>query len=113
MLEALITVLLTHFEINAIHTDHCPIIDFANIAAEQKVDSEFTQLGKTSSLKLQSVPIPASNATIICDMSTGVPRPYVPSKFRRAIFDSLYCVASPGIRATQKLIMTRYIWLGA
>ena len=43
-------------------------------------------------------------------MSTGVPRPYVPSKLRRAIFDSLHCVAHSGIRATQKLIATRYIW---
>ena len=101
---------LSRIETNAIHTDHCPIIDFADIAAEQKVDSELTQLGKTSSLKLQSLPIPASNTTIICDMSTGVPRPYVPSKFRRAIFDSLHCVAHPGIRATQKLITTRYTW---
>ena len=98
---------LSRIETNAIHTDHCPIIHFADIATEQKVDSELTQLGKTSSLKL---PIPASNATIICDISTGVPHPYVPSKFRCAIFDSLHCVAHPGIRATQKLITTRYIW---
>ena len=101
---------LSRIETNAIHTDHCPVIDFADIAAEQQVDPELTQLRETSSLKLQSLPIPASSATIICDVSTGVPRPYVPSKFRHTIFDSLHCIAHPGIRATQKLITSRYVW---
>ena len=101
---------LSRIETNAIHTDHCPVIDFADIAAEQQVDPELIQLRETSSLKLQSLPIPASSATIICDVSTGVPRPYVPSKFRHTIFDSLHCIAHPGIRATQKLITSRYVW---
>ena len=56
------------------------------------------------------MPIPASSATIICDVSTGVPRPYVPSKFKHTIFDSLHCIAHPGIRATQKLITSQYVW---
>ena len=96
-------------ETNAIHTDQCPTIDFAAIAAEQKTDTELTQLDKTS-LKLQAMPIPATNATIICDVSTEVPRPYVPSKFRRSVFNSLHSLAHPGVRATQKLLTSRYVW---
>ena len=100
---------LSRMETNAIHTDQCPTIDFAAIAAEQKTDTELTQLDKTS-LKLQAMPIPATNATIICDVSTGVPRPYVPSKFRRSVFNSLHSLAHPGVRATQKLLTSRYVW---
>ena len=55
------------------------------------------------------MPIPATNATIICDVSTGVPRPYVPSKFRRSVFNSLHSLAHPGVRATQKLLTSRYV----
>ena len=54
--------------------------------------------------------IPATNATIICDLSTGVPCPYVPSKFRRPVFDSLHSLAHPGVRASQKLLTIRYVW---
>ena len=86
------------------------MIDFANIAAEQQADPQLTQPDKTASLKLQAMPIPATNATIICDVSTGVPRPYVPSKFRRTVFDSLHSLAHPGVRATQKLVTMRYVW---
>ena len=53
-----------------------------------------------------------SDATILCDVSTGIPRPYVPADFRRVIFDSLHCLSHPGIRATQRLITTRYVWPG-
>ena len=50
---------LSRIEINAIHTDQCPSIDFAAIAAEKQTDPELTQLDKTS-LKLQAMPIPAT-----------------------------------------------------
>ena len=53
-----------------------------------------------------------SDATILCDVSTGISRPYVPVEFRRVIFDSLHCLSHPGIRATQCLITARYVWPG-
>ena len=40
-------------------------------------------------------------------MSTGVPRPYVPSELRHTVFDSL---SHPSIRDTQYLITARYVW---
>ena len=42
-------------------------------------------------------------------MSTGVPRPYVPHKFRRNVFDSLHSLGHPSIRETQKSITERYV----
>ena len=48
--------------------------------------------------------------TIICEVSNASPRPYVPSSFRCAVFDSLHCLSHPGIRATQKLITERFVW---
>ena len=48
----------------------------------------------------------------MCDVSTGVPRPYVPEAFRQAVFNSLHSLSHPGIRATQRLITTHYVWPG-
>ena len=49
---------------------------------------------------------------MLCDVSTGVARPLVPVKHRRAIFDALHGLSHPGIRATQKLITERFVWPG-
>ena len=35
---------------------------------------------------------------------------YVPSKFRRPVFDSLYSLARSGVWASQRLLTTRYVW---
>ena len=66
--------------VNATHHSSTLIIDFKDIAAAQQRDTGLLQLQSSStSLKLQSVPLPTSDLTLVCDMSTGVPRPYVPS----------------------------------
>ena len=47
---------------------------------------------------------------IICDVSTGMQRPFVPASFRRAIFDCLHSVSHPGVRATQRMVTSRFVW---
>ena len=46
----------------------------------------------------------------MCDVSAGRPRPVVPPTFRRMVFNSFHSLSHPGIRATQKLISTRFVW---
>ena len=76
-------------------------------------DTELHNLRSSpSSLVLKDIPLSLSESTIVCDTSTGVPRPFVPTKFRRAVFNSLHSLSHPGIRATQRLITTRYVWPG-
>ena len=58
------------------------------------------------------MPLTTSDSTILCDLSTGIPRPYVPKQFRRSVFDSLHLLFHPSIRATQHLVTTRYVWPG-
>ena len=56
------------------------------------------------------MPLPMSKSTIVCDVSTDVPCPYVPPSFRRAVFDSLHSLLHPGIRATQCLVTAQFVW---
>ena len=101
---------LSRIEANALHQSP-PVIDFKAIAEAQQSDSELSQLQlSTSSLQLQPLPLPTSNLKLLCDMSTKVPRPYIPHQFRRTVFDSLHSLSHPSIRATQHLITSRYIW---
>ena len=46
-----------------------------------------------------------------CNVSTRVPRLFVPSKFRCTILDSLHSLAHPGVQAAQNILSTCYAWL--
>ncbi len=81
------------------------------MAEAQVNDPDLTKLQSDSSLKLQRIPLALSDGGfIICDMSTGTPRPFVPECFRRPIFDSLHSLSHPGIRATQRMLTSRFVW---
>ncbi|PIK56201.1 gag-pol polyprotein [Apostichopus japonicus] len=94
---------------STINTVSASNIDFKAISAEQEVDEELSKLRQSSTLQFKEVPLPSSQGTITCDISTGTSRPYVPQRFRRAVFDSLHSLSHPGIRATQHLITKRFV----
>ena len=96
-----------------INTLNCPpILVFQLLATAQQADPEIPALQASSSLRLQDIPLPFSTGTILCDVSTASPRPYVPPSFRRLIFDQLHSLSHPGFRASQQLITERYVWPG-
>ena len=105
---------LSRVEVDAIHvlTDTASSIDYAVMARAQQDDPDLTNSADSSSLQLRAIPLPTADATLLCDMSTGTPRPYVPQPFRRAVFDALHSLSHPGIRATQRLVTARYVWPG-
>ena len=102
---------LSRIELNAITSpSQLPMVGFKEMAAAQQ-DSQLQELTKgNSSLVLKPVPAAMADVTLFCDVSTGMPRPHVPNKFRRSVFDSLHSLSHPGIKATQKLINACYIW---
>ena len=51
-----------------------------------------------------------NDLSLWCDISTGIPRPFVPKEVRRAIFEELHSTNHPGINSTLKLIKDRYYW---
>ena len=59
---------------------------------------------------LRGMPLPMSDSTIVCNVSTDFLHPYVPPSFRCAVFDSLHSLSHPGIRATQCLVTARFVW---
>ena len=105
---------LSRLNISALHTgDSSTVVDFGAMAAAQHDDPDLVRLQHDSSLKLEQVPLAMSDGiTLVCDVSIGTPRPYVPNSFRRAIFESLHSLSHPGIRATQRLVTSRFVWPG-
>ena len=94
--------------------DNPPTVDYAAMAETQSTDPQIRALQSSpqSPLVVEAVPLANSSHPLYCDTSTGTQHPLVPKAWRRVIFDSIHRLSHPGIRATQKLITTRYIWPG-
>ena len=90
-----------------------PDIDLIGMAQAQKSDPA-VQAYRTAitRLVLADVPISDSSVTILCDLSTGTPRPIVPPTWQRKVFDVIHGLAHPGIRATRKMVADRFVWHG-
>ena len=89
----------------------CLPIDLEALAVAQSHDDESQRLCVCpTSLRLQCIPIPDSQHTLICDVLQGRPRPLIPLAWRRDIFNSLHSLSHPGIKASRHLIAERYVW---
>ena len=72
-------------------------------------------LAKPSSLRIQPVEIQLAHTSLqaLCDISTGKSRLLIPETFKQKVFQSIHNIHHPGVRATRRLITTRYVWLNA
>lgn len=79
----------------------------------QSEDEELNEIlkGKRKfSGNLVKVKIPDSECSLFCDTSTGSNRFFVPLVLRRRIFDSLHGLSHTGIRATKRVVNSKYLW---
>ncbi|GFY29403.1 retrovirus-related Pol polyprotein from transposon 412 [Trichonephila clavipes] len=89
-----------------------PIPDFEALSKAQREDNELQsfQNDEKFSLVFKRVLSPVSDTELICDTSTGSPRPFVPFNFRRTLFEHFHNLAHPGVAASFQLIASRYVW---
>ncbi|BHF85394.1 hypothetical protein SprV_1002855900 [Sparganum proliferum] len=97
---------LSRPDINTLTSD----FDLAKLADLQTADESIADLRTSTTLQLRDAPLPASPGTILCDWSTGTPRPVVPLSYRKTVFEHFHSLSHPGIRASRKLIAARFIW---
>ncbi|GFU50473.1 hypothetical protein TNCV_4456081 [Trichonephila clavipes] len=100
---------LSRIEVNQISNS---FLDFEALSKAQLEDNELQsfQNDEKSSLVFKRVPSPVSATELICDTSTGSPRPFVPHNFRRTICEHFHNLAHPGVAASFQLIASRYVW---
>ena len=83
-------------------------LNLSELAVEQK-DLEGHVPHPDSSLKWETVQF-SDGIKILCDVSTGRPRPWIPEKFRRQVFDAVHGLAHPSRRSTARLMKEKFIW---
>ena len=83
-------------------------LSWEQIAAGQSTCEELPRLLQSSALKLQAVKM--QGVDVWCDASTGVLRPVIARGQRKHVFENVHQLAHAGIRATTRLISSRFVW---
>lgn len=88
-------------------------VDSDDLARAQDTDPELQDLLlHGSTLKLKKINTLNGNLPLYCDTSVESPRIYVPSKYRKQVFDTLHNLHHPGNSATVRLVSQRFVWPG-
>ncbi len=85
-------------------------VDLGALAAAQPACPDCQRARSSPALRVSEISL--NGSPILVDTSSGVFRPLVPAVFRRPIFDVVHSLAHPGIRATKRLISSRFVWPG-
>ena len=90
-----------------------PGLDYQAMSLAQQSDPD-VQAYRTAitSLRLEDVPFSNGSSILLCDVSTGTPRPVVPESWRRLVFDTVHSLSHPGARTTKRLVSSKFIWHG-
>ena len=89
-------------------------IDYSAMATLQQSDQEVHYLRTAStSLQLADVSFHDQGVSLLCDISQGHPRPYVPAPMRKEVFRAVHELSHPSINSTVKLVSDRFTWHGA
>lgn len=96
-------------EIDAISTRD---INIETLNGEQQKDESLKEIISfpNSKYNLKEIIVPVSNIKLWCDVSTKIPKPYIPPSMRKLIFEKLHSLSHPGSRATRNLIQSKYFW---
>ena len=86
-------------------------VDYREMAEKQQQDPE-TRAYRTEVTALKWEEVEMDDSRLLCDISTGVPRPLVPAEMRREVFDLVHGLSHPGTKATVKIMTSRFVWHG-
>ena len=90
-----------------------PGVDYTEMATAQATDPEMSAYRTAvSNLVLEDISFGPTGKTLLCDVSTGQPRPVVPASMRRRVFDVAHGLSHPGVRATKNMIASKFVWHG-
>ena len=85
-------------------------IDLESLAKDQKKCDSIRLLCSSPSLVVR--PGHFGRHVLLCDSSTGRQRPLVPVNWQKQVFHAVHSLAHPGIRATRRMLSTRFVWRG-
>ncbi len=86
-------------------------LSYSDIAQEQQKCPSIPPLQTLPSLHISSIPL-SPTLHLLGDISTSTFHPLIPLTFRQKIFQHVHSLGHPGIRATRRLLTSRFLWDG-
>lgn len=87
-------------------------IDYNAMATAQREENMDAYRTANTGIILEDVKFGADDTTLLCDVSTGIPRPIVPTTWRYKVFQAFHNLSHPSIRTTCSLISSKFVWQG-
>lgn len=104
---------LSRATINALYEGIDSAAMAASQPASQRVDPGIQAYHTAiTGLKLEDVTFGPSGTTLLCDTSSGRPRPIVPVGWRHEVFDVVHGLSHPSMRATRQLMSSKFVCHG-
>ena len=88
--------------VNAVTVDAA---DLHAISEAQRDDQETAAYSD----RLTAFPLSA-DASVLCDTTLTLPRPFVPVALRPRVFEHIHYLAHPGVKASLQMVKSRYFW---
>ena len=85
-------------------------IDFQELAAQQKTCPDLQDMAQDRDVTLDVISVEFNGHQVLCDVSTGRPRPLVLKAMRKAVFDVHHQLSHPGPRPTQRAVLRSFVW---
>ena len=80
--------------------------------AQQQHDEMKAYRTAITGLVLEDVKFRPTNTTLLCNVSSGQPRPIVPSSWCRKVLEAVHNLSHSSIRVTRTLITRKFMWHG-
>lgn len=87
-------------------------VDYVALAEDQDCKEVNCYRTSVTNLQFKQIPIYKDGPSLLCDISTGTPRPVVPSNWKRRLFDIVHNLSHPGVKSTRKLMAAKFVWHG-
>ena len=87
-----------------------PGVDYKQLALDQCTSEEIQAYRTSTTTSLQLENVSFNDALVLCDLSTGQPRPLVPAQWTRRVFESIHCLSHAAYRPTLRAVSQRFVW---
>ena len=87
-------------------------IDWSTFATDQGTDPNILLFATAiTGLKIDHVMV--AGHSIVCDISSVLPRPLVPATWVQTVFDLIHSLSHPGVKASVRLVLCHFVWHNA
>ncbi|GFU58124.1 integrase catalytic domain-containing protein [Trichonephila clavipes] len=106
-----LTILLLMFSLVFLQSPSQVKLTMTVLLRHNRLIRSFTPNSIWNFLGTQKVTFPNSSTEIMCDLSTGTARPYIPKQHRQDVFlSAMHNLSHPGIRRSVHLMKQRFVW---